>query len=232
MARRIALLGLGVAACAASVGLVLAQDLSPPPPPGYVPGQGYAPAPSPPAQVQPGPFQPGPFQPGPAPTQPPSGPPPVVTLQQAPPPEEATPPPEIAEEVNEPPIPDTPPPVKKGEVQKRPRFASAILQAVDKITAQTLRFEAKVGEPVRYKGLVLTVHACEGAAGDEGFTDSIAHVDVQAQPEALSRQAARIVFRGWMFASSPGLHPVEHPLYDVWLIACKTPAPGAPGVKL
>jgi hypothetical protein len=41
-----------------------------------------------------------------------------------------------------------------------------------------------------------------------------------------------VVFRGWMFASSPGLHPVEHPLYDVWLIACKTPAPVAPGVKL
>jgi hypothetical protein len=220
--RRIALLGLGALACAASVGLVLAQDVAPPPPPGYVPGQGYAPTPG-----QPAPFQPGPVQAQPAP-----GPAPVITLQQAPPPEEATPPPQIAEEANEPAIPDDPPAVKKGEPQKRPRYASAILQAVDKITAETLRFEAKIGEPVRYKGLVLTVHACEGAAGDEGFTDSIAHVDVQAQPEALARQPARIVFRGWMFASSPGLHPVEHTLYDVWLIACKTPAPGAPGVKL
>lgn len=209
MIRRFALLGLGVLACAASVGLVLAQDLAPPPPPGYVPGQ-------------PGPAE-GPGQ---------SAAPPIVTLQEAPPPEEAAPPPEIAEEANEPAIPAPEPETKKGDPQKRPRFASAILQAVDKTTAETLRFEAKVGEPVRYKGLVLTVHACEGAAADEGFTDSIAHVDVQAQPEALARQQARIVFRGWLFASSPGLHPVEHPLYDVWLIACKTPAPGAPGVKL
>lgn len=217
MARRLALLGLGVAACAASVGLVLAQDIAPPPPPGYVPGQGFAPIPG----------QQG--APGPSPAQ-------VVTVpsaSQAPPPEEeAAPPPQIAEEANEPVIPDDTPTPGKADPQKRPRYASAILQAVDKITAQTLRFEAKVGEPVRYKGLVLTVRACEGAAGDEGFTDSIAHVDVQAQPEALSRQSARIVYRGWMFASSPGLHPVEHPLYDVWLIACKTPAPGPAGAKL
>lgn len=212
MRRKIALLGLGMAACAASVGLVLAQEISPPPPPGYVPGQGFAPAPgeTPPAG-----------QPAP----------PVITLQEAPPPEEAPiPPPRITNDTAEA-VPDQPP-AKKGDPQKRPRFASAILQAVDKTTAETLRFEAKVGEPVRYKGLVMTVHACEGAAPDEGYTDSYAHVDVQAQPEALARQPARIVFRGWMFASSPGMHPVEHPLYDVWLIACKTPAPGAPGVKL
>lgn len=219
MIRRIALLTLGVAAGAAGAGLVLAQDIAPPPPPGYVPGQGYAPAPG----AAPGAVQAVPAVPGPAP---------VITLQQAPPPEEAVPPPQIAEEAEEPAIPENAPPVKKGDPQKRPRYASAILQAVDKITAETLRFEAKVGEPVRYKGLVMTVHACEGAAGDEGFTDSIAHIDVQAQPEALARQPARVVFRGWMFASSPGLHPVEHTLYDVWLIACKTPAPGVSGAKL
>jgi len=115
---------------------------------------------------------------------------------------------------------------------KRPRYAAAILQAVDKTTAETLRFEAKVGEPIRYKGLVMTVHACEGAAADEGTADSMVHVDIQAQPEALGPQAARLIFRGWMFASSPGLHAVEHPLYDVWLIACKTAAPAAPGVNL
>ncbi|HTI66543.1 MAG TPA: DUF2155 domain-containing protein [Caulobacteraceae bacterium] len=210
MRRRIALFSLGVAACAASVGLVLAQEVSPPPPPGYVPGQGYAPLPG----------------------EAPPGGPPVIALPEAPPPDEAIPPPRIAEEANEPPIPAPAPDEKKGDPLKRPRFASAILQAVDKTTAETLRFEAKIGEPVRYKGLVLTVHACEGAAPDEGFTDSIAHVDVQAQPEAMARQPARVVFRGWMFASSPALHPVEHPLYDVWLIACKTPAPGVPGVKL
>ena len=29
------------------------------------------------------------------------------------------------------------------------------------------------------------------------------------------------IFTGWMFAASPGLHAVEHPIYDVWLTDCK-----------
>ncbi len=122
------------------------------------------------------------------------------------------------------------PPKPAPEPLKRPRFNAAILQGVDKITAETLRFEVKVGQPVRYKGLILTVHACETTAADEAITDSIAHVDVQSQPEVLPGRVAaapRQVFRGWMFASSPTLHPFEHPIYDLWLIACKTAAPGA-----
>jgi hypothetical protein len=203
---------LGASACALSVGLVLAQDgAGPPPPPGYVPGVGYAPEPGAPAEA---------------------ATPPAVAMAEAPPPEEATPPPEISEEADSEPEPLQTPELKKAEPLKRPRYTSAILQAVDKVTAQTLRFEAKVGEPVRYKGMVLTVHACEAAAADEGAIDAFAHLDIQAQPEALTRQPARVVFRGWMFSGSPSLHPVEHPLYDVWLIACKTIAPPAAGVSL
>ncbi len=109
----------------------------------------------------------------------------------------------------------------------RPRYTTAVLQALDKVTAETLRFEAKVGEPVRYKDLVITVHDCETNAANEAPTDSIVHLDVQYQPAVLSGGAAvvRQVFRGWMFADSPGLHPFVSPIYDVWAIACKTPAP-------
>jgi hypothetical protein len=113
---------------------------------------------------------------------------------------------------------------------KRPRFNAAIMQGVDKITAETLRFEAKVGEPVRYKGLILTVRACETTAADEDIADSVAYTEIQSQPEVLPGRAAappRQVFKGWMFASSPTLHPLEHPVYDLWLIACKTATPGA-----
>jgi len=122
-------------------------------------------------------------------------------------------------------------PAPAPEPLKRPRFASAILQAVDKTTAETLRFEAKVNQPVRYKGLVLTVHACEGSAPDEIGNDAFAHLDIQARPDAASARAPqREVFRGWLFSSSPALHPVEHAAYDVWLIACKAapPPPATP----
>ena len=209
LSRRAAALTLGIAASAVSLGLVLAQELAPPPPG----GGGFPVAPTAPA--------------GPAEAE--AAPPPTVTLPVgAAPPEEAELPANAVAEAQAPPEPATPPPAApKADPMKRPRFSAAILQAVDKITAETLRFEAKVGEPVRFKGVVMTVHACEGAAPDEGFADAFAHVDVQAQPESLSRAPARVVFRGWMFASSPALHPVEHPLYDVWLIACRTPAPVA-----
>ena len=122
---------------------------------------------------------------------------------------------------------------------KRPRYPVAVLQALDKVTAETLRFEARVDEPVRYKDLVITVHACETQASDEPYAQTAAHLEVQYQPEALgaSAKVARQVFRGWMFGDSPGLNPFEHPIYDLWVIACRTPstppaAAPAPGASL
>lgn len=114
------------------------------------------------------------------------------------------------------------------EPLKRPRYASAILQAVDKVTAETLRFEARVGQPVRFKGLVVTVNTCETTALDEDAPDSIAHMSVLSQPEGVTTATARDAFHGWMFANAPGVHPFQHPVYDLWLIACKTSAPLAP----
>ena len=153
-----------------------------------------------------------------------------------PPPEEAPEPapvPQAPEPAQEPPAnavtaaPQAPP-----APPKRPQHAVAILQTLDKVTAETLRFEAKVDEPVRYKDLVITVHACETQASDEPYLQTAAHLDVQYQPDVLggrTPQVARQVYRGWMFGDAPGLHPFEHPIYDVWLIACKTTsAPAAP----
>jgi len=120
----------------------------------------------------------------------------------------------------------------------RTRYTTAVLQALDKVTAQTLRFEAKVGEPVRYRDLVITVHDCEATAANEAPKDSIVHMDVQYQPAVLSggASAVRQVFLGWMFADAPGLHPFVNPIYDVWVVACKTPvvapATSEPGASL
>jgi hypothetical protein len=164
---------------------------------------------------------PAPAESPPAPVETPSRPAANAVAVEAPPDEAPIPEAEAAPKNVTAEAPPPPP-----EPIKRPRFTSAILQAVDKTTAETLRFEAKVNEPVRYKGLVLTVHACERTAPDEAARDAFAHLDIQARPDATSARAAqREVFRGWMFASSPGLHPLEHPAYDVWLIACRAAAP-------
>jgi len=113
---------------------------------------------------------------------------------------------------------------------KRLRRNAAVLQALDKVTAETLRFEAQVNQPVRYKDLVFTVHACEENAPDEAQPGAYAHLEIDSQPKAPPGQAAppaRQLFTGWMFANAPGVRPFEHPVYDVWLIACRTAAPGS-----
>lgn len=215
--RRGLVISLALATCVAGAGLGLAQEV------GNTTGN-TAPWASPQPATPPAPGAPA------QPAQPAS----PDTLQA--PPEEAAPPeasaPEPAPPANTtakadvPAAPDVPPPPPK-----RPRYEVAVLQALDKVSAQTLRFEARVNEPVRYKNLVITVHACETAASDETASDSVAHLEVSDQPDVLPGRSANVakqVFRGWMFANAPGLHPFEHPIYDVWVIACKTPAPAAP----
>jgi hypothetical protein len=120
-------------------------------------------------------------------------------------------------------------PPKPAAPLKRPRYAVAVMQVLDKVTAQTLRFEAPVGRPVRYKTLIFLVRACETTAGDEDFRDAAAHVEVQSQPLPIDGKAPapKEVFKGWMYANSPGLDLFQHPVYDAWLIACKTEAPSA-----
>jgi hypothetical protein len=125
-------------------------------------------------------------------------------------------------------------PPKPAEPVKRARSSVAIIQALDKVTTETMRFEAPVGQPIRYKTLVFTVRACETTAPDEDAPDSVAYVTVDTQPKALPGRVAppgRQIYKGWMYANSPGLNPLQHPVYDAWLIACKTSAPVAPATS-
>ena len=111
---------------------------------------------------------------------------------------------------------------------RRARYDVAVLQAIDKVTAESVRFEAAVGRPVRYRSLVFTVKACERSAPDEAIDDSIAYLTIDSQPKPLPGKPtppARQAYKGWMYASSPGLHPLGHPVYDAWLITCRAAAP-------
>ena len=110
----------------------------------------------------------------------------------------------------------------------RARTGAAILQALDKVTTESLRFEAPVGQPVRYKDLVFTVRACETAAPDEMAPEAADYVVINSAPKAQRGRVAapsRQLFRGWIFASTPSVNPVQHPLYDAWLVACKAAPP-------
>jgi hypothetical protein len=120
------------------------------------------------------------------------------------------------------------PPVKAVETpvepSRRQRRRVAIVEAIDKITAESMRFEVEVGgRPVRFKrSLIFTARACEVSAPDEQVTDAVAYLEVAVQPRGILRSSdPRQIFRGWMFASSPAINGLEHPVYDAWVVGCK-----------
>ena len=155
-------------------------------------------------------------------------PPPVVVLPDQPPASSAPPAPPptvlLPQASSEPPASSQEAPVKPPAPVARPRRTAAILQALDKTTAETLRFEAPIGQPIRYKDLIFIVHVCEDAAQDLGQRGAAAHMEIQSAPLPIPGRVTpptRQLFKGWMFANSPGLHPFEHPVYDAWLIGCR-----------
>ncbi|WP_309606236.1 DUF2155 domain-containing protein [Phenylobacterium sp.] len=165
----------------------------------------------------------------PGPTEEPAGPPPA---EEAPPASVPTPAPIAVPAISEKEVAAAPPVETQdkptGVPVRRARYDVAVLQALDKVTAESVRFEAAVGHPVRFGSLVFTVKACERSAPDEAIDDSIAYLTVDSQPRPQPGKpslAPRQVFKGWMYASSPGLHPLEHPVYDAWLIICRATAP-------
>lgn len=100
----------------------------------------------------------------------------------------------------------------------------AVLRGLDKVTARISTFEAPVGTTVRFGTLEIIARTCDKRPPEEP-PESAAFLDIW---EAREGESAVSVFRGWMFASSPALSALEHPVYDVWVIDC-TNASSEPG---
>jgi hypothetical protein len=106
---------------------------------------------------------------------------------------------------------------------------SAMFSGLDKITGRIIAFDAAIGETVQFGALQVTPRVCYTRPPTEtSNTDAFIEVD-----EVTLQGDVKRIFTGWMFAASPGLHAVEHPIYDVWLTDCKNPvvaatAPTAP----
>jgi hypothetical protein len=94
---------------------------------------------------------------------------------------------------------------------------TAVFSGLDKITGRITAFDAAIGETVQFGALQVTARACYSRPPTETpLTDGFVEVD-----EVTLQGEVRRIFTGWMFAASPGLHAVEHPIYDVWLVDCK-----------
>jgi len=99
----------------------------------------------------------------------------------------------------------------------------ALFSGLDKITGRIITFDAAVGETVQFGALQVTPRICYTRPPTEtSNTDAFIEVD-----EVTLQGEVKRIFTGWVFASSPGLHAVEHPIYDVWLTDCKNPVVAA-----
>jgi hypothetical protein len=93
----------------------------------------------------------------------------------------------------------------------------AVFDGLDKITGRIISFEVAINETVQFGALQITPRVCYSRPPtDAPQTDAFAQVDEIDEHKQVKR-----IFSGWMFADSPGLHGVEHPIFDIWLTACK-----------
>ncbi|MFG1350362.1 DUF2155 domain-containing protein [Xanthobacter autotrophicus] len=218
--RTVPLLAAALLAGTASAALAQVQyqrpgqiESAPLPPPGTIPAPpGTIPAPrqvAPSAAPAPRPVAPGAVQRGPAPTLPPSALPPGT--QPAP---GATPTPAPGSDAGGDVVVVQPPTQKFAN-------AYAVYAGLDKITGRITSFDVAIGETAQFGALQVTPRVCyTRPATETQNTTSFTEVN-----EVTLQGQAKRIFTGWMFAASPGLHAVEHPIYDVWLIGCKASAP-------
>ncbi len=95
----------------------------------------------------------------------------------------------------------------------------ATFAGLDKITGRITRFDVYVDETVLFGALEITPHVCYNRAPTETQQRTSAFLEVEQR--SLQGVSKRI-FTGWMFADSPALNAVDHAVYDVWLVECKT----------
>lgn len=98
---------------------------------------------------------------------------------------------------------------------------TATFSGLDKISGRIIAFDVALNETVQFGALQVTPRACYTRPPTE-TQNTTAFIEID---EITLKAEIRRIFTGWMFANSPGLSAVEHPIYDIWLIDCKTTPP-------
>ena len=104
------------------------------------------------------------------------------------------------------------------------QMQEAVLQGLDKITARISTIKLAVGETVSFGSLQITLRACDKKPPEE-TPESAAFLQVVEQKPG-EQPVTR--FSGWMFASSPAVSAMDHPVYDLWVLDCEDKDQAAP----
>jgi hypothetical protein len=100
------------------------------------------------------------------------------------------------------------------------------LRGLEKITGRPTNIVAPIGKAVNFASLTITARFCYSTPPSE-TPETAAFVQIS---DHRANQSEKPVFSGWMYASTPGLNGMEHPLYDVWVISCNNSSAGSPAV--
>ena len=114
------------------------------------------------------------------------------------------------------------PPPKPPAIVKPTGPLTLVMRGLDKITGRADTVLVPIGQSAQYATFTVTAKYCYQTPSTE-TPETAAFVQID---DHRPDQPARRIFSGWMYASSPGLHGVEHPLYDIWVITCRAVAPG------
>ena len=116
-----------------------------------------------------------------------------------------------------PPAPTAPP-----TTAAAPALTVAVLQGLDKTTARVSTIDAPLDKPVQFGTLTITARACNKKPPEEPpNTTAFLQID-ETRAQGQSSADVQHLFSGWMFAQSPALSTLEHPVYDVTVLDCKT----------
>ena len=77
---------------------------------------------------------------------------------------------------------------------------------------------SKVLQRLTRAGFILSIRGPQGGFRLRDGWAETAFLDIYELPKESDPEP---VFQGWMFASSPALNAMEHPVFDVWLLDCK-----------
>jgi len=108
--------------------------------------------------------------------------------------------------------------------------SAVMLRALDKVTATTQDFTVKIGDTLEYGSLSIDAVHCEKRPPEE-LPETFAFLkirDAKLDGKGQETEDADTVFSGWMFGSRPALSALDHGVYDIWVIGCKTPEPILP----
>jgi len=111
------------------------------------------------------------------------------------------------------------------ETEEERRAKTVRLNGLDKITGRIMSFDAPVDAPTLFGALQITARTCHKRPPEE-TPETSAYLEITdfgaAAAVGSGKARGQPIFSGWMFASSPALSALEHPIYDVWVIDCRT----------